>query len=279
MTNTTITCLVEDTAGAAGLRAEHGLSMLVEIDDQDILLDTGQSALVTENARSLGADLANVTAVVLSHGHYDHTGGLWHALGSARTAKVYAHPAAFDAKYAKRGDGSCESIGSPLNEHLVKTRCAELVLSEKPLEIASGVWMSGEVPRVTSWETTRTPFYLDANCARRTDPLLDDQCVFFDSPNGPVILVGCAHAGIVNMLEHVASLTAKPYIHAVVGGIHLVNASTERIDKTIDAFRRFNVQRIGLGHCTGFDALRRFWDAFEERCFLLTVGARVTSDA
>jgi len=108
------------------------------------------------------------------------------------------------------------------------------------------------------------------------DALLDDQSLFWDSPDGLVVVAGCAHSGIVNTLERVSELTGKHRLRAVVGGLHLVSASEERIRMTIDAFRRFGVERIGLGHCTGFQAIRRFFDVLEDRRFLCSVGTRVT---
>ena len=274
MTNTVVmTCLVENSVYAAGLRAEHGLSIFIELGEATVLLDAGQTSLATENARTLDVDLARVTDLVVSHGHYDHTGGLAQVLAAAESPRVHAHPAAFEPKFAKREDGHFESIGAGLRADDVCSRGGELVLSAGPNELAPGVWTSGEIPRTHRWEKTNGAFFLDTY-EQSVDSLIDDQCLFLDAPEGPIIFTGCAHSGIVNMMEYVAELTGRSRIHAVVGGIHLVSAASARIEKTIEAFHRFDVQRVILGHCTGFKALRRFWDAFEERCFLLNVGAR-----
>ncbi|MGB2988117.1 MAG: MBL fold metallo-hydrolase, partial [Phycisphaerae bacterium] len=109
-----ITVLVENTVGARGLTAEHGLALWIEADGMNILFDTGQGPALTVNAKALGIDLRKTDAVVLSHGHYDHTGGLDRVLGDLERAAVYVHPQAFEAKFGRRGDGTASYIGSPI---------------------------------------------------------------------------------------------------------------------------------------------------------------------
>ena len=275
-TGLTLTCLVEDSVRNPDLGAEHGLSVLAETNGVRLMLDTGQSALVVRNARMLNINLGSVADIVLSHGHYDHTGGVQAVLDKARKARIHAHPATFLPKYVRRADGSLRSIGCPLSFREIQTAVKELCTSTKSQEILPGIWTTGEIPRENPWEDTGGNFYTDRDGEIVGDTLEDDLSLFFDHPKGIIVLTGCAHAGIVNIRHHIRKLTNEAPIYGVVGGIHLQSASIKRIDKTVEAFREFDVQRIGLCHCTGLTAIRRFWDVFEDRCFEFSVGTEIT---
>lgn len=147
----------------------------------------------------------------------------------------------------------------------------ELCWTDKPTQIGEGLWVTGEVPRLTDFENTGGRFFLDRAC-RQADALLDDQAVFFESSRGIVVLLGCAHAGVINTLRYVRELTGGKPIHAVMGGMHLVNATPERIDRTAEALGQLDVARLGPAHCTGADAAARLWYAFPGRCYSCSVG-------
>ncbi len=268
-----VTVLIENTVYASALRAEHGLAVLLETEGNRVLLDTGQTGQIMENARFLREDLSSVSHIAISHGHYDHTGGLDPVLSKARSAALHAHPAAFDNKYA-RSDAGLRHIGCRLPLKEIHGRCSSVALSEGPQTLPGGLGLTGAIPRVHEWETPGGAFFVEDGERKVADSVPDDQSLFWDGPQGPVVIAGCAHAGVVNTLEYVLQLTGADHIHAVLGGLHLHSASPERMDRTIDAFRRFDVQRIGVGHCTGFHAIRRFFDAFGDRCFLFSVGTR-----
>lgn len=135
--------------------------------------------------------------------------------------------------------------------------------------------MTGEIPRQNAFKDTGGRFFLDAACTR-PDALLDDQALFFDTTEGLVVLLGCAHSGVVNTLEYIQHITGGRPIHTVLGGMHLAAASPERMDKTIAAFRRLNIQRLTPAHCTGMAALAQLWSAFPGRCFSCAVGTRLS---
>ena len=271
-----LTVLIDNTVYMPSLRAEHGLSILAESAGVRVLLDTGQTGQIIQNAHMLQVDLASVSHVALSHGHYDHSGGLESVLGKASSARLHAHPAAFQEKYKHKGDGEFRYIGCPLQMADMQLRCSEAVLDHAPHQLPAGFGLTGEVPRRHGWEETDHGFFVDCDGQRVRDPLVDDQSLYWDGPTGPVVICGCAHAGVVNTLEHVAELTGRTRIHAVVGGFHLTGASDDRIDKTIEAFRRLGVERVGVGHCTGQRASRRLFDAFGDKCFLCSVGTRAS---
>jgi 7,8-dihydropterin-6-yl-methyl-4-(beta-D-ribofuranosyl)aminobenzene 5'-phosphate synthase len=267
-----LTVLVENNVSRADLRPEHGFAVWIETDAGRVLFDTGQGGALVPNAQELGVDLSTADAVVLSHGHYDHTGGLPGALNAAPHAAVFAHLAAFEPKYALGEGGAARSIGMPAKAAQALARHAgDLIETARPTEILPGLFVTGQVPHTTDFEDTGGPFYLDEACTR-PDPLLDDQALYFTSIEGVVIVLGCAHAGVVNAMRHVATITGADTIHCVLGGMHLVNASDERIDMTAAAFRDLGVASLGPAHCTGERAIARFRGEFADRLFPCAAG-------
>jgi len=274
MTDGRITVLVENTAGGRGLLAEHGLSFWIELGDRNTLFDTGQGKVLSANAQRLGIRLELADAIVLSHGHYDHTGGLGDALTSARRVSVYAHPAAFGPKYARDSDGTARGIGMPsLDEQMVR-EMAELLRVEGPTEVCEGLNLTGPIPRTTDFEDTGGAFFKDNDCTE-LDELVDDQAAFIETPSGTVVILGCAHAGVVNTLRYVQKLTDDRRIHTVIGGMHLLHAGPKRMDRTITQLRQLDVQRLMPCHCTGFEAVARLWNEFPGKCGACPVGTVV----
>ncbi len=273
-----ITVLVENTAESPRLLAEHGLAFWVEIGSQCVLYDTGQGGVLVSNAYHLKISLSQLDAVVLSHGHYDHTGGLPNALRGNRSPAIYAHPKALEPKFAKSRSGGVEEVGIPnACDRFLLQRRDRLVMTDGATPLSNGLIVTGSVPRETEFEDTGGPFFLDAQC-RKIDPLVDDQAVFFESTRGTVVLLGCAHAGVINTLRYVRNLTGGRPIHAVLGGMHLVGASTERLERTIDALREMDIDYLGPAHCTGRAATAALWDAFPNRCISCHVGTQVEFD-
>lgn len=260
-----ITVLVENSATHAGLRAEHGLSMLIETDGGNVLWDTGQSPLFIENAGRLGVDLASAGHVALSHGHYDHTGGLEAFLALHPHVQVHAHPDVFQERYSCSG-GSARRIGAPAGRDFVENTGAALRLERRITEISPGVFLTGEIPRTHRPDAGGSDFYLDASCTTR-DIIPDDQALFIDSAAGIIVLLGCAHAGVIDTLEYISRLTGRREFHAVIGGMHLFRASDELLAETGAAISRFDFSTIAPCHCTGERAQEHFRSSFQD-CFV-----------
>ena len=265
MNNLKITVLVENAAGKRDLLAEHGLSFLIESGRDKILFDTGQGLALRHNTETLDVDLKTIHAVVLSHGHYDHTGGLTYALNGMDCPRLYVHPEAFSLKYALNPSGSAREVGMTSGNKITAGELAEIVFVEEKTMIAPGLFLTGPIPRTTRFEDTGGAFFKDPEC-RIPDDLPDDQALFTETKNGTAVILGCAHSGVINTLRYIQTLTDNRPIHTVIGGMHLLNASPERMNKTVAELRRFNVQRLIPCHCTGFAAIVRLWNEFPEKC-------------
>ena len=271
-----VTTLVEDTESGTGLSGEHGLSFWIEYGDHRVLFDTGQTGLLIENAEILGVDIAKADVIVLSHGHYDHTGGLAAVLEIAPMAMVYTHPAVVQPKFGRKGSetraiGMSDSARQVIGAHAQDQR---VVWTEQPEKAMPGIFVTGPIPRITDFEDVGGLFYLDDNC-QTADTLPDDQALFLDTPRGLIVLLGCSHAGVVNTLDYIVKLSGGRHIDSVVGGMHLLSASRNRIERTVNVFRKYDVQNIGFGHCTGANAAREIRSAFPGCCFACSTGSRV----
>lgn len=266
-----ISVLVDNTVTGRDLLAEHGLAFWVEADDHRVLFDTGQGLALRHNAERLGIDLRAAEAVVLSHGHYDHSGGLGPAADVLEGATLYAHPDVFQMRYAVHA-GQAHTIGSPLRAPTdLAPQPAAFMPTSKVTRIADGIWATGEVPRRHPLEDTGGPFFLDA-AGTQPDPIVDDQALIIEMPAGSVVLLGCAHAGVINTLHHVRDVTGGRPIHAVLGGTHLHAATEARLDATIRSFRDLDIRKIVPGHCTGQVSAARLLAALPDRCEPLAVG-------
>jgi len=269
-----ITVLVEDTAGGRGLLAEHGLSFWIVLGNQRVLFDTGQGHVLLGNARRLDIQLQRVNSIALSHGHYDHTGGLGDVLRNAQATTVYAHPAALEAKYACSPGARSHEIGmSRLDQQAVRD-LAELIPVQGPTEIGRGLYLTGPVPRTNDFEDSGGAFFTDQNCTA-PDSFIDDQAAYVETNTGTVVLLGCAHAGVINTLRYIHELTKGRRILMVMGGMHLLHADSERLDRTVDELRRLDVERLLPCHCTGFAAMARLWNEFQDRCATCPAGTVV----
>lgn len=267
-----ITTLVENSVNVAGLKAEHGLAFLIRGPGVRLLFDAGQSDLLAGNARKMGLHLRQIDGIALSHGHYDHTGGIEAVLAESPRARFFLHPAAPRAKYTLNADGTSRSAGMPPGSVAALERLSPLVTwTTNPTELAEGIFLTGQIPRHRDFEDTGGRFFLD-DAGRRPDPLEDDQALFFGTARGTIVVLGCGHAGVVNTLDYVSQLTRGRPILAVIGGMHLLSAGPDRMRKTMEALARFDISRFIPAHCTGMNAIGRLWAAYPERCSLCPVG-------
>lgn len=270
-----ITTICENRTPRSGLLGEHGLSMLLEAGGKKILFDTGAGATLACNAARLGLDLTGLDAVVLSHGHYDHTGGLKWVLGIQVPASlaVYGHPDIFGEKHASRKNGPPEYIGIPWKREDAEALGARFCLGREPADLGGGIRSTGEIPRSPRAAKEESPFLVREGGGFAEDRLLDDQALVVESSAGLIVLLGCAHAGLIETLEHVLSLTGESRIYALLGGTHLSSVPEERLDEIAAALRRFAPEIIAPCHCSGIRATAALHRAFGKKCLPHQVGS------
>jgi len=269
-----ITTLSENTA-QLGFLGEWGLSILVETETAKVLLDTGLSTSAVHNADLMGIDFSTIDAIVLSHAHGDHTGGLRDVLRRMRKqVQVIAHPDIWIPKYVVYGEISRYAGISYMKEDL-ESLGASFNLTKKPFKISDDIMTTGEIEMTTGYETIDDRLCLKKGNKMIPDPLADDLALIVKTGEGLVLITGCAHRGIINTVRHVQKLTQGEYIHTIIGGTHLMVASPERIEKTASELKELGLQRLGVSHCTGFNASAALAKEFSDIFFLNNAGTQI----
>ena len=227
------------------LVSEFGLSLLLESEGKSFLFDTGAGEALIPNLNSLGIAPEKYARVILSHGHYDHTGGLAHL----KPEEIWFGPGVEDPQYSRHADGSVHNISMPEAALQVarNTKATPLNLFDY---IGYGIFLTGPIPR-TSPEGCGGDFFHDEACTLK-DEVPEDQALL--SADG-VLVTGCCHAGIINTLLHCHKMLPELPIHTIVGGLHLKDADTVRLEQTANILKQFKVKNLYLMHCTGEKAV------------------------
>ncbi len=266
--------------------AEHGLSLLVSVTGGEkthsILLDCGYSKVgVPHNVGMLGIDLGQLEAIVLSHGHMDHTGALYPIVESlGRSIPVVLHPDAFLAqRYFGLEDGRKLAFPHTLVRQDMERSGIEVIERRNPSLVAEGtIAVTGEIERVTDFEKGLPNALVEVNGTLEQDNILDDQSLVIKlRGKGLVVISGCAHAGIVNTMLYAQKITGINTVHAVLGGFHLQGPAFEPIiEKTIAEFKNIKPEMSIPMHCTGWKAIKRFSEEFPSSFALNSVGTRIS---
>ncbi|QIA08391.1 MBL fold metallo-hydrolase [Draconibacterium halophilum] len=245
-----ITILTDNTAGELFL-SEHGLSYLVDIDNEKILFDTGYSDMFLKNAEQLKIDIENeVKTIVLSHGHKDHGNGL----KQLSNKTLITHPASF-AKRFRKIDHSF--VGLEITREEIENQF-KLKASHTSLQLSENLYFLGEIPRTNGFESQSTNFEFEDGSE---DYIPDDSALAAIVNNKLVVITGCSHSGICNICEHARTVTGISIIKAVIGGFHL-KAQNEQTLKTIEYFRQNKIEKLLPSHCTAPPALDLFNSTF-----------------
>ena len=276
--NVELAVLVEDSANPAepGLSAKHGLSFFMKAKTSDgelsLIMDTGPSPdVLLHNVDVMGINLQKTEVVMLSHGHYDHTGGLIEALKRMeKRVPVVAHPKIFDPKFKVKP--SLKFIGASFKQSDVEAAGGMPLLVASPVKIAEGIMATGEVERKVAFERVEGFWTVD-NERFVEDIMPDDQSLIINiEGKGLVVVAGCAHSGIVNTIRHAQKITETDRVYAVLGGFHLREADEKRIQATVNELMKLDVNFIGPCHCTGSKAVNQLTEAFGDRCRRLHTG-------
>ncbi|KYC45486.1 MAG: 7,8-dihydropterin-6-methyl-4-(beta-D-ribofuranosyl)-aminobenzene-5'-phosphate synthase [Candidatus Methanofastidiosum methylothiophilum] len=245
--NAKIKCVVDNNVKlSSNFWGEHGLSFLIE-NKEKILFDTGRTfEVLNHNLEILGEKKEDISKVFISHGHYDHTGGLIDIIKYSG-AKLYAHPSIFDQKYKKTTTES-KYIGVPFK----KKDLPEIYLTEESIELSKNIYTTGEIERTFDFEKVSTSFLKKLGPKYDHDSIPDDQAIVIKTNVGGVVILGCNHSGLLNTIEHSKDLIGDD-VFLVLGGTHLVSADENRISKTIDYLKKYGITLFGF-HCTGDNA-------------------------
>jgi 7,8-dihydropterin-6-yl-methyl-4-(beta-D-ribofuranosyl)aminobenzene 5'-phosphate synthase len=292
--------LSENTAKWLWLLGEWGWSMLIEAGEFRLLFDTGLHLSAVHNAAAMGVDLPAVDRMALSHGHVDHTGGLRDVLEHMRATvghsnflvkrqkqvDVIAHPEVWGAKYIRHPGGAHYSFrGIPFRKaELEERQGARFVESREPVWFTEDIAWSGEVPMTNDFEKVAGICFLkegegsysdDASFV--PDPVNDDAAIYLRTEFGLIVVLGCAHHGMINTIHHAQQVTGMEKVHMVVGGTHLIGASEHQLDRSIQELKRLGVEKVGVSHCTGQASAARLANSLDKGVFFFNNAGNVIS--
>ena len=270
-----ITVAMDNTVPISAKRpflGEHGFSLLIENAGQRVLLDAGQSSAIINNLSLLGVPAESIDMAVVSHGHYDHAGGLYHVLSHARKKMpVYAHPDIFSKRFSTSG-GLRQYIGVPYTQEQLTGLGAEWKLSDQPTQLMENLWVSGKVPHVTQYEKGDDRLVLEHDGCDCQDGMEDDMSLYYLQGDALIVIGGCAHSGLVNTVRHGFDVTGAKRLAGWIGGTHLGPVSSEQQEQTIDALAAWNPDFVAANHCTGFPMMAALLGRFGTKYISAFVG-------
>ncbi len=248
-----ITTLIENKLKEGeDLKIEHGLSLYIEADNKKMLFDTGQSGDFIQNAEDLNIDLKDLDYVFISHGHFDHSGGLERLIKEINPDfELYVGDGFFNNKYSLREDGDYKFTGNPFDASFLRDNKISTTYVNKDITyLTENIMIFTNFKREEEFENTNQTMYLKQDGEYIKDPFLDEISLGIKTDKGLVLIVGCSHVGIVNIIDTITERTGMP-IYALLGGTHLVKEDDEKINTIIDYLREKDMNLIGACHCTG----------------------------
>ena len=263
--------LTDNRTYKRGMRAEHGLSLLIEHEGSKVLFDAGQSDVWVRNAAAMGLPLSDAAFMVLSHGHYDHAGGLVHAPFQGRGMPLYVHADAFARKRALNADRrTYRDIGIPDAPEILEQSGFHIIRTTDRTCPAPGMTLLANIPYVHAFEHHPVGFHIETEHGMAADHMRDEQILVVHTRQGLVVIAGCSHPGIINCLTHVARQFPDTPFDSVIAGMHLGSTGAQRLNETCHRFSEMGIRRLIPLHCTGSDAIcamaRRLPDACRPLC-------------
>ncbi len=277
-----LTVLVENSVAfpfapdsVPGVLGEHGLAVLIDNGEEQVLYDTGRGRTLVGNLAQCGFNIENINKVVISHGHLDHTGSLKSFLQERKKkTEVYCHEGIFKDRYGKR-DEKYNRIGIPFTRSDLVEAGAIFRPVSAVQEVGRGILVSGPIPRAHRWEENRGNFFVRDGEQFVPDDFEDDMAVFIDVGAAPAVLTGCGHAGVINTLEYALKIFGSKRIPALIGGLHMEGVPPDRAGLTIRHLGNFVIDRLIVGHCTGFGFMCSLRQEFGDKVTPLTAGRQI----
>lgn len=263
-----ITTLIENLVYQQGLVAEHGLSIYIETDKRKILFDTGQSGLFLQNAQKLGVEIEDIDFLVLSHGHYDHTGGLYPFLEANHKATVYAKREIFTPKY----HGHKRFIGVVQDEKLLKDRFVPIDTITK---LDDGVFIMPEIVIHNPADIHFHGMFKKVDDHFIPDEFNDELFLAIKQDDQIHVVTACSHRGVTNICTTATEYFGLP-VGLILGGFHTKNSSADQVDMIVDYFGQLKPKSIGTCHCTGVDKYAEIHNDIGSNVFYNFTGNTIT---
>lgn len=272
-----VTILCDNTISQSGVVGEHGFSVLIEKGEEKYLFDTGPGMSLPLNLKTLNKNFNGLKQVFISHGHYDHTGGLKWVLQQVGKIRVTAHPKVFREHMihdsGRPEPSSTRYIGVPFSRTELESLGADFLFLDRTTEAAPGVWFVTGIDRKPEFSPRDARLLIREGDRLSPDPIEDDASLLLETDTDPVLILGCAHSGVLNILGHLREEMGISRLKAVLGGTHLMFYAPEHLPRVVKEFENFSIQLIAVSHCSGFKAAVELSNHFGERFALASAGS------
>lgn len=275
-TENIISIVCDNSISRSGFIGEHGFSVLIERGNKRYLFDTGPGMSLPLNLKAMGKDLRGIEKIFISHGHYDHTGGLKWAIERIGRVEVVAHKAMFSRHMSDRlgGEaGAIKYIGCPFTKDELQNLGGAFHFFDQTSEVTPGIWFITGIDRKPDQVPLDTHLLIEEGDALIPDPVEDDSSLLLETDGPPILLLGCSHAGVLNILDHIREKMGIKKLRAILGGTHLMFFGLEEIPRVIEKFEEFSIDFVGVSHCTGIEASIELAKYFGHRFMVASAGS------